>query len=236
MRTTENITKAQTEKVRIDTLIISDIHLGDDSTRCDEVITVLRKYEYKRLILNGDILNGLRFKRLHTAHWKILSKLRNLAKSCEVIWVHGNHDAQSEILSQLLGIKVCDRYVWKEDGKKFLAIHGHQYDRFLNNNFIVSRLAFGAYHLIKTYDHNGLLTGLIKEKSATWQRSSEEVARGALRLGWLMGADYVFCGHTHKIHTAENKGVKYFNAGSWNDKPSGYITISNGEVTLNKVE
>jgi len=230
------IPSSTVKKTKIDTLIISDIHLGDETTRCEEVIKLLRRYEYKKLILNGDILNGLRFKRLHTEHWMILSKLRNLTKQCEVIWIHGNHDAQSDILSRLLGIKVYNKYIWEAGGKKFLAIHGHQYDRFLHKNLLFSYSAYAAYHLIKTYDKSGLLTGLIKEKSATWQRSSLEVARGALKLGKTIGADYVFCGHTHKIDQAEKNGVIYYNTGSWNDKPSGYIMIAGDQVKLNQVD
>ena len=224
------------KKTKIDALIISDLHLGDETTRCDEVLVILRKYDYRKLILNGDILNGLRFKRLHTGHWKILSKLRKLTKQCEVIWVHGNHDAQSDILSRLLGIKVYNKYIWEAGGKKFLAIHGHQYDRFLHKNFLFSYGAYAVYHIIKTYDKSGLLTGLIKEKSAIWQRSSLEVARGALKLGKTNGADYVFCGHTHKIDEQKRGRIQYYNTGSWNDRPSGYITITGSRVKLIAVD
>ena len=93
----------QKSKIKIDTLILSDIHLGSFSTRCKEVLEVLRKYEYKKLILNGDILDGLHFHRLNTAHWEILSKFRKLTATCEVVWVHGNHDAKPSVLSKLLG-------------------------------------------------------------------------------------------------------------------------------------
>jgi len=224
------------KKIKIDTLIISDIHLGDRATRCQEILELLDKYDYKKLILNGDILNGLRLQRLHTGHWKILSKFRKLSKNHEVIWVHGNHDAKPNILSQLLGIKVYNRYIWQSDDKKFLAIHGHQYDLFLHNNFYISRLAYAFYSLLKRLNPNGYLTDLIKNHNKTWQRSSLEVAKGALKLGRLLGANYVFCGHTHKIYTDENWGIKYFNTGSWNEKPSAYVIILGNNVRLDKVD
>jgi len=100
------------EIIKASTLVISDIHLGDSTTRCQELFDVLSKYSYDRLILNGDILDGLRFTRFNTKHWKILSKLRKLSKKCDVIWVHGNHDAASHVLSKLLGLKVCNKYFW----------------------------------------------------------------------------------------------------------------------------
>jgi len=222
-------------KIKIDTLIISDLHLGDRHTRCQEILELLNKYDYKKLILNGDILNGLRLQRLHTGHWKILSKLRRLSKNREVIWVHGNHDAQPNILSQLLGIKVHNRYIWQAVNKKFLAIHGHQYDLFMHNNYYISRVAFAFYSFLKLINPGGYLTDLIKKHSKTWQRDSLEVARGALHLARQLGAAYVFCGHTHKIYTSEKNGIKYYNTGSWNEKPSAYVTITGDQIKLNEV-
>jgi len=229
-------TSTKPNKIIIDTLIISDIHLGDRHTRCQEILDLLDKYDYKKLILNGDIIDGLRLQRLHTGHWKILSKLRRLSKNHEVIWVHGNHDAEPNLLSQLLGLKVYKRYIWQSENKKFLAIHGHQYDRFLNNNLIISRLAYASYSFLKRLNPSGYLTDLIRNHNKTWQRSSLEVAKGAIRLGRLLGANYVFCGHTHKIYEAESYGIKYYNTGSWDEKPSAYAMVSGNKVMFNKVD
>lgn len=227
---------AQPRKTAIDTLIISDIHLGDRSTRSSEVLEVLNNYSYQRLILNGDILNGLQFKRLHAEHWDILSKLRKLSKGCEVVWVHGNHDAASDILSSLLGLKVLNRYVWSSADKKFLAIHGHQFDRFLHDNIIISRLAFFLYDWLKHSSPDGYIIRQIKKRNRTWKRNSVEVAKGALRLARSLKVDYVFCGHTHIINTAEERGIKYYNTGSWVDRPSAFITITGSEVKLIQVD
>lgn len=226
----------QPQKINIDTLIISDIHLGDRTTRSREVLAVLNNYSYKKLILNGDILNGLPFKRLPAEHWDILSRLRRLSKHCEVVWLHGNHDADSNVLSRLLGIKVCNKYVWSSADKKFLATHGQQFDRFLHDNIIISRLAFFIYDWLKHFNPDGFFIKLIKKRSQTWKRNSFEVARGALRLGRSMAADYVFCGHTHVINTAEEGGVKYYNTGSWVERPSAFITITGQEVKLIQVD
>ena len=226
----------QLKKNIIDTLIISDIHLGDRLTRSEEIIKVLNYYSYKRLILNGDILNGLSFKRLQSEHWNILSKLRKLSNDCQVIWVHGNHDAASDILSRLLGISVHNKFVWEESGKKFLAIHRHHYYRFINDNIIISRIAFFIYDWLKRFSPNGYIVKLIKTRSQTWKRNVLEVAKGALKLAENLNADYVFCGHTHVINTAENHGIKYYNTGCWVEKPSAFITITGAEVKLIQVD
>lgn len=226
----------QAQKITVETLIISDIHLGDRLTRSNKVLAVLNSYSYKRLILNGDILNGLQFKRLQAEHWEILSRLRRLSKHCEVIWIHGNHDAAANIISRLLGVKVRNKYVWSSANKKFLAIHGQQFDRFLHDNIIISHIAFFIYDWLKRSSPEGFIIRLIKKRSQTWRRNSVEVAKGALRLGQSLGVNYVFCGHTHIIDTAEDHGVKYYNTGAWVEKPSAFITITGAEVKLIQVD
>jgi UDP-2,3-diacylglucosamine pyrophosphatase LpxH len=173
---------------------------------------------------------------LRAEHWEILSKLRRLSKNHEVIWLHGNHDAAANILSRLLGITVRDKYIWHSAGKKFLAIHGHQFDRFLHDNIIISHVAFFLYDWLKRFNPNGYFVGLIKKRSQTWKRNSAEVAKGALRLGRFLAVDYVFCGHTHIINTVENYGIKYYNTGSWVEKPSAFITVAGDEVRLIQVD
>lgn len=220
------------QKIKIDTLIISDLHLGDKFTRCDELLEVLRKYKFDKLILNGDVLNGLNFKRLHSEHWNVLSEFRKLSKYCEVIWTHGNHDDQASDIFNLIGIRTVRNYTWKSNDKTFLAFHGHIFDRFLNNNFIVSSAAFVIYNMIKKIDHLGWISNFVMNHNQTWQRNSREVAKGALRYAVLKQADFVFCGHTHQIYATEKWGVKYYNTGAWNEKESGYIIIADGEVNL----
>ena len=48
----------------IDTLILSDLHLGADMSRAREALRVLRRNKYRRLILLGDIFADLNFGRL----------------------------------------------------------------------------------------------------------------------------------------------------------------------------
>lgn len=223
------------KKISINTLIISDTHLGEGDVRSQEILDVLKKYKFERLILNGDIVDGLHFQRFHSRHWQVLSKFRELSKTCEVVWVHGNHDASSDILSRLLGVKVCNRYIWEDGRKKFLVIHGHQFDRFMHNNFILSYVAFSSYMFLKQFNKIKFATELIRNKSNTWKRNSLGVASGALRFGKMLGVDCVFCGHTHQIYTTKNWGVEYYNTGAWVESTSAYVVVHDGKVKLETV-
>ena len=107
---------------------------------------------------------------------------------------------------------------------------------FLHDNIIISRLAFSFYDWLKHHYPEGYIIRQIKKRNRTWKRNSAEVAKGALRLARSLKADYVFCGHTHIINTAQAGGIKYYNTGSWVEKPSGLITITGAEVKLIQID
>ena len=72
--------------------IISDLHIGSNVCRADEILNFLDNLETKKLILNGDVFDNLDFRRIKNSHWKILKKIRKIADEIEVIWIKGNHD------------------------------------------------------------------------------------------------------------------------------------------------
>src|ERR1700733_2572471 len=125
-----------------DTLILSDLHLGSEVSRAEEATRMLRENHFRRLILLGDIFSDLNFRRLTKEHWKFLGYIRKLSnpkRGVEVIWVEGNPDqGLTEVMSHLVGVKVYEEYTWDFAGLHHLAIHGHQFDRFLVNNWLLS--------------------------------------------------------------------------------------------------
>src|SRR5258708_1624903 len=107
---------------------------------------------FRRLILLGDIFSDLNFRRLKKEHWQFLGYIRKLSnpkRGVEVVWVEGNHDlGLTDVMSHLVGVKVYQEYTWDYDGKKHLAVHGHQFDRFIVNNILLSHV--GTFlHLTK---------------------------------------------------------------------------------------
>jgi UDP-2,3-diacylglucosamine pyrophosphatase LpxH len=224
-------------KIKVDTLIISDVHLGFKYSRVTKLTEVLARYRFKRLILNGDIFDDLNFNRLNSEHWDVLSLFRHLSKYAEVVWVIGNHDGRADVLSRLLGVTVHDDYLWKVGRHNFLAIHGHQFDRFMYKNMVVGKLAGRLFYFLKRFEgKNEALTNWIGRHSRNWLRMSDEVAFGAIKYAKTKGASYVFCGHTHLARTLEFSGVKYFNSGCWVELPSSLITIKGDKVELKRIK
>src|SRR5438132_5832782 len=127
-----------------DTLILSDLHLGSEISRARDALRMLKQSSFRRLILLGDIFSDLNFGRLKKEHWQFLGYIRKLSnpkRKIEVIWVEGNHDrGLCEVMSHLVGVKVYQEYMWEYRGLRHLAIHGHQFDRFVLGNMPLSKL------------------------------------------------------------------------------------------------
>ena len=99
------------------TLILSDLHLGAETSHAREATRVLKENIFHRLILLGDIFADLNFARLTKEHWKFLGYIRKLSnpkRKIEVVWVEGNHDhGLTNIMSHLVGVRVYQRYAWQ---------------------------------------------------------------------------------------------------------------------------
>lgn len=216
--------------VKTDILIISDIHLGTPVSRSRVLLEFLESATFNKLILNGDIFDDLDFNRLSMDDWALfeyLRKLTNTKEDSEVVWIAGNHDVSARVLSRIIGIKVLSEYVFLWKGKRCLAIHGHQFDRFMNKNPVIGAVAGWIYLLIQELDsRKQRFSRWIKRKSKSWLRLSKEVAQGSSAYGkFLKRAEYVFCGHTHQDYKTDAYGVHYLNSGCWTDIPSTYLTL-----------
>ena len=219
------------------TIVVSDIHLGSDMSRAGELISVLDSWTFERLILLGDIFDDLNFKRLRRLHWDLLSYIRQISKRKEVVWVEGNHDeGLVEVIPYLLGVKACKEYLWEDNGKKYLAIHGHQFDDFIINNGTITEIACSIYRFAQRIDTKGFyISKFLKRKSKTYLRLSKKVANDAIRYSLSKGASFVFCGHTHHAMSMIIDGINYFNTGCWTDTPSNYVSIGEDGVKLQEL-
>lgn len=221
-----------------DTLILSDLHLGSEISRAKEALSLLRTVRFKRLILLGDIFSDLNFRRLSKSHWQFLGYIRRLSnpkRDIQVIWVEGNHDeGLSDIMSHLVGVPVYKQFVWEFQGKRHLAIHGHQFDRFVVNNAVFSRMVEWAFHQVEKLDKKKRLVRCLDRLNTQWLRLTSKVASGALNYAKQGKAERIFCGHTHVALKREKDGIQYFNSGAWIDSRCTYITIGEEGVQIHE--
>lgn len=222
------------KKQKIHTVVISDLHLGSSVSQAKKVEKFLRSIEFRKLILLGDIFESLDFRDLTPDCWSLLRYIGNLSKERKIRWIEGNHDDRlAEVFGAMLGAKVYKEYSWQYKGKKYLAIHGHQFDRFLVDNVFLSFLATEVYLSIQKLDfEDKRISRFVKTTSKGWLRLSQKVALAAIRYGKKRGSDYVLCGHTHKALKKIGKRPKYYNAGCWTDSPCTYLAIDDGKIQI----
>jgi UDP-2,3-diacylglucosamine pyrophosphatase LpxH len=222
-----------------DTLILSDVHLGSELSRAEDATRMLKENCFRRLILLGDIFSDLNFGRLTKEHWKFLGYIRKLSnpkRGVEVVWVEGNHDqGLSDVMSHLVGVKVYQEYVWEFGGRRHLAIHGHQFDRFVVNNLLLSRAGMFFHIQLQRLDFRGKhFSRFLDRMNTRWLRLSSKVASGATAHARLRHAERIFCGHTHAALFRERDEVEYYNVGSWTESRPTYVTVDEEGVRIHE--
>ena len=219
------------------TLILSDLHLGSETSHAQEATTLLKATRFRRLILLGDIFADLNFARLTKDHWKFLGHIRKLSnpkRGIEVVWVEGNHDhGLANIMSHLVGVRVYQHYEWEFRGLRHIAIHGHQFDGFQVNRVRLSQWGTSLYLQLQKLDFKSKpIARMIDRLNTRWLRMSPKVASGAIAFAKHHEAQRIFCGHTHEALHAEKDGVSYYNSGGWVDSRLTYLTIDETGVQI----
>jgi UDP-2,3-diacylglucosamine pyrophosphatase LpxH len=222
-----------------DTIIVSDLHLGSEVSRAPAALKMLKSASFNRLILLGDIFSDLNFRRLKKEHWQFLGYIRKLSnpkREVEVVWVEGNHDwGLTEVMSHLVGVRVYREYAWEFAGLKHLAMHGHQFDRFVSRNRVVSSFLSGLHLGLQKFSFGKKrMMGFLERFDTAWLRLSAKVARAALAHAKLKNAGRVFCGHTHEAMSLKHDGIEYYNSGSWTQDVPTYIAIDHRGVRVNE--
>jgi UDP-2,3-diacylglucosamine pyrophosphatase LpxH len=221
----------------LDTLILSDVHLGSEVSRAQEATDLLAETPFRRLVLLGDIFSDLNFRRLTSEHWKFLSRIRKLSnpkRKVEVVWVEGNHDqGLSQIMSHLVGVPVYQRYVWEYEGKRHVAVHGHQFDYFCRKNELLSRVGERIFYELQKLEGGGKrISHFIDRVNTRWLRMESRVAEGAFLYARAGRADRIFCGHTHVATHQSRHGIDYYNSGSWVNAAPTYLAVDEQGVRI----
>lgn len=230
--------------IKIDTLILSDIHLGSPVGKARQVISLLKKHRFRRLILLGDIMDNSAFDHLDNDNLEFLSLLKMLSapkSGHKVIWISGNHDRHlREKVKELAGIAVREQYVWKYNHKRFLAVHGDQFDGFIEENARTDKIIHHFFLYLQNLDRDGRhLIKYIDKSTALMRRLSKKVAKGAIAYAKENRVNAIFCGHTHvpmqQLHDDGASPIHYVNVGCWTHTPSTFAVVDNkGEILLEK--
>jgi UDP-2,3-diacylglucosamine pyrophosphatase LpxH len=221
----------------LDTVIISDLHLGSPISLAKDLLQCLKSLKFKRLILNGDIFADLNFSRLKKDHWAVLSYLREISNpkhGIEIVWISGNHDPElSLLMGHLVGIKVLDKYEWIAYNKTYVVMHGHQFDPAMIGIPGISKVIGWWYLQIQKIPGLKIrFSRWLDLITAHFQNLSSVVETRAIRYARSHGIDVIICGHTHKAMSTEKSGVRYYNSGCWVKTEGTYIQIQGEDIRV----
>jgi len=135
-------------------------------------------------------------------------------------------------MEHLLGVKVYQEYAWGWGGKKCVAVHGHQYDNLWAKGVpLLGRIFTPVYLWLQRIGFvKKWLPKALDKLHTHWERLDMKVADGAIRHAIHVGANYVFCGHTHQRYHEIRDSVEYWNTGDWTGEFGTFITLGAGGV------
>jgi UDP-2,3-diacylglucosamine pyrophosphatase LpxH len=234
----------------LETVILSDLHLGTPDAKARQATAFLDAHPSRRLILNGDIIDGWALRRggvwkdSHTAF--VRHVLTRIEEGTEVIYVRGNHDDLLErFLPLSLGrLRVVREYVHPTPDGPYLVVHGDGFDLVTTRYPAVAIAGSVAYELLlrlnRLYACWRRFRGLppfslsqaakAKVKSAVnhlgrYESQLRELAR-------QRGCRGVICGHVHTAADRWIDGVHYLNSGDWVESMTAIVESSPGQFQV----
>jgi UDP-2,3-diacylglucosamine pyrophosphatase LpxH len=233
------------------TIVISDLHLGANSSKAKEVVRFLKANSCETLILNGDIIDAWqlqrsgRWRKRHTKFFKLILNYVSKRK-CKVIYLRGNHDDfLDEVIPFELGnFSIKKQFVLESNGKRYLVIHGDLFDTITKNMRWLAKLGDVGYTFLlwlnRHYNNYRTKRGLsyyslsqsikAKVKSAVSFISSfeEELAKVAKD----RNCHGIICGHIHQPAIKMIGDIHYLNSGDWVETLSALVETTDGEWQL----
>ena len=235
---------------QIRTIFVSDVHLGCMHSRAEEFLEFLKSHNPESLYLVGDLIDGWKLRkkwRWPESYNAILSRVEELsAAGTEVFYTPGNHDNFLRDFGKRFGfVTLSDEFVHvTADGRRFLIIHGDQFDKFETGAQWLSVLASFAYDVLLTA--NSLFNRLFKRKGQAKFALSSAVKSQVKHLMRFI-SDYeqklasharkklcegIICGHIHAPNILDIDGINYCNTGDWVEHCSALIEYSDGEMEI----
>lgn len=238
-------------KRRYRTVFISDTHLGTRGCRSDFLVGFLRQIECDKLFLVGDIIDGWRLRKSwywDADHDEVIRLILEMAgNGTEVTYIPGNHDEMFRdwLGMEVAGVKLVNEAVHEAaDGRRFLVIHGDQFDSVVRYAKFLAHLGDWAYDAALTlnrvfnagrrrlgYPYWSLSQWLkrqVKEAVKTIDRFEGALAQEARR----RGLDGVICGHIHHAEMRMVQGVLYMNDGDWVESCTALVEHADGRFEL----
>lgn len=242
---------AQASPRKYRTIWISDLHLGTPGCKAQYLLDFLKHTQSDTLYLVGDIVDGWSLRR--DWYWpqehndvvqKILRKARNGTK---VNFIPGNHDefARHYVGNDFGSIHVAREMIHEmADGRRFLVLHGDEFDVVVKYAKWLALLGDWAYGLcLKLNDFVNLvreriglpywsLSAYLKLKVKNAVQFIADFENALADVAKTRGIDGVVCGHIHHPEVRDIDGITYCNDGDWVESCSALVEHFDGRLEI----
>lgn len=234
------------------TIWISDLHIGSTQCQADVLLDFLKHNDSETLYLVGDIIDfwslskKMYWPRDHnTVIQKILRKARH---GTQIFYIPGNHDEN---------VRDYDRYVFGDievrnsaihtsaAGKRFLVVHGDEYDAIARHHQWVAKLGSLGYDWLIELNRFlrpirrllGLqsqfsLAAYIKYKVKNVVQFISDYEENIVRTLKNEGLDGVICGHIHHAEIKTIDAFLYINTGDFVESCTAIVEHFDGQLEL----
>ncbi|MEQ1715598.1 MAG: UDP-2,3-diacylglucosamine diphosphatase [Hyphomicrobium sp.] len=222
------------KKVSYRTIFISDVHLGTRSAKAEALLDFLKVFETDTLYLVGDIIDFWKVRRgphWPQAHNDVLQKLlRRARKGSRIVFIPGNHD---DGLREYCGMDFGGIEVRRDaihetaDGKKYLVLHGDEFDIVVRYARWLAFLGDRSYEVALWLNEPlnwarrnlGLdywsLSNFLKQRVKSAVNFIGEFEEALSSEARRRGAEGLICGHIHHANSRDIDGIHYVNTGDW---------------------
>ena len=214
------------------TVVLSDIHLGSEHSRTEEVTNFLKHVDCDRL--------------------KVLMKMME-KQGTQIIYVRGNHD---DFLDNLVpfsfsNLSIVKDYVLETHGKRYLVTHGDIFDTITTNMRWLAMLGDIGYTFLlwlnRLYNQHREKMGKpyfslsqhVKHKVKSAVSYISDFEKELVKLAEARKLDGIICGHIHQAANTWYGNIHYLNSGDWVESLTALVENEQGEwniVSYNREE
>lgn len=227
------------------------MHLGSKHAQVGALLRFLKENESESVYIVGDFIDGWELRR----NWRWLGDyntlvqklLRKDRKKTKVTLLYGNHD---EFLENFKGmrfgsVRFLERTIHTgADGRRYLVLHGHQFDGLTRFNRMLERVGSRLYDVIldvnlcanKIGRRLGFgywsLSQYLKMKAKSAVQYINEYEEAMVQMAWKQKVDGIICGHIHRAEIKMVRGVRYMNCGDWVESCSALVEDFDGNFQI----
>jgi UDP-2,3-diacylglucosamine pyrophosphatase LpxH len=161
--------------------------------------------------------------------------------------LYGNHDEFLENFtnSSFGSVRLIERCIHTgADGRRYLVLHGHQFDGLVPFNRLLERLGSRVYNWILELNLRmnqvsrrlgfgyWSVASYLKFKAKSAVKYVTQYEEAMVQLARQQDVDGVICGHIHRAEIRDIEGIRYLNSGDWVESCTALVEEFDGTMRL----